>query len=111
MAAGGFGCMAGVLQGLGAEAAGEVSVLFCHLTVGIHSCPLPLPAGTPPFLPPPTPASPSGPGPVPRLDGINIPFGRVVEGMGVVSTIVTVRGWSRGRQKDWAGLGNRAQCG
>ncbi|KAG1676816.1 hypothetical protein FOA52_010325 [Chlamydomonas sp. UWO 241] len=32
----------------------------------------------------------TGPGPVPRLDGLNIPFGRVMDGQGVVSTIAQV---------------------
>ena len=32
----------------------------------------------------------SGPGPVPRLDGLNIPFGRVLEGMGVVGAVTAV---------------------
>jgi len=32
----------------------------------------------------------TGPGPAPRLDGSNIPFGRVLEGMGTISTITTV---------------------
>ncbi|GAX76827.1 hypothetical protein CEUSTIGMA_g4273.t1 [Chlamydomonas eustigma] len=32
----------------------------------------------------------TGPGPVPRLDGQNIPFGKVLEGMGVISAITKV---------------------
>ena len=32
----------------------------------------------------------TGPGPCPRLDGLNIPFGRVVEGMGVVERVTRV---------------------
>jgi peptidyl-prolyl cis-trans isomerase B (cyclophilin B) len=32
----------------------------------------------------------TGPGPCPRLDGLNIPFGRVLEGMGVVERITRV---------------------
>jgi len=32
----------------------------------------------------------TGPGPVPRLDGANVVFGRVLEGMGVVGTIAKV---------------------
>ncbi len=41
----------------------------------------------------------AGPGPVPRLDGINIPFGRVLEGMGVVGQITQVR-WKEEQDMD-----------
>ena len=53
------------------------------------ACAGPDPAATypPPPCPPPHYA---GPGPVPRLDGLNIPFGRVLEGMGVVGAITNV---------------------